>query len=251
MELAYTFAQEKHAGQKRASGEDYFTHPLQIAFIAAEEYELDVDSIIAALLHDVVEDTEYTIEDIQSRFGDDVAHLVAVVTKNKSADKKHSKQIANYRQILTSVQYDVRALLIKLADRLHNMRTLESMAPAKQMKIAGETDYFYAPLANRLGLYRIKRELENLSFKYRSPREYQELESSVNFYKENSGPGIIKFASSIQQRLAEADVKVRTEIRYRTPYSLWRKMCVDGRDFDHVEVKHYIRVIYDIDPESF
>ena len=248
---AYEFARMAHEGQFRKSGLPYISHPISVAMIIAEEMELDVNTIMAAFLHDVVEDTEYTIEDIESRFGEDVAHLVAVVTKNKSADKKHSKQIANYRQILTSVQYDVRALLIKLADRLHNMRTLESMAPAKKMKIAGETDYFYAPLANRLGLYRIKRELENLSFKYRSPREYQELESSVNFYKENSGPGIVKFAASIQQHLAEADVNVRTEIRYRTPYSLWRKMCVDGRDFDHVEVKHYIRVIYDIDPDSF
>lgn len=248
---AYEFARMAHEGQYRKSGLPYISHPIAVAIIIAEEMELDANTIMAAFLHDVVEDTQYTKEDILNNFGEDVAHLVAVVTKNKSQDKKHSKQIANYRQILASVQYDVRALLIKLADRLHNMRTLESMSPAKQMKIAGETDYFYAPLANRLGLYRIKRELENLSFKYRCPREYQELEANVAYYKENSGPGIIKFAQSISKHLADAGINVRTEIRYRTPYSLWRKMCVDGRDFDHVDIKHYVRVIYDIDPGSF
>lgn len=247
---AFEFADMAHDGQYRKSGLPYISHPIAVATIIADEMELDPNTIMAAFLHDVVEDTIYTKEDILERFGEDVAHLVAVVTKNKSADKKHSQQIANYRQILSSVQYDVRALLIKLADRLHNMRTLESMAPAKQMKIAGETDYFYAPLANRLGLYRIKRELENLSFKYRCPSEYQELEASVAYYKENSGPAIVKFSRSILDYLSSYGIKVRTEIRYRTPYSLWRKMQMDGRDFDHVDVKHYIRVIYDMAPDS-
>ena len=168
---AFEFSREAHRPQKRKSGEPYIIHPISVARIVAEELELGADPVIAAFLHDVVEDTQYTIEDIRERFGDEVAFLVGVVTQEKKEKYVQSKQIDNFRQILASMQYDVRALLIKLADRLHNMRTLSSMRPDKQMKIAGETDYFYAPLANRLGLYHVKTELENLSFQYRCPRE--------------------------------------------------------------------------------
>lgn len=133
----------------RKTGEPYIIHPIAVARIVAEELELGANPVIAAFLHDVVEDTPYTIDDIRERFGDDVAFLVGVVTKQKKERYEQSKQVDNFRQILASVQYDVRAILIKLADRLHNMRTLDSMRPDKQMKIAGETDYFYAPLANR------------------------------------------------------------------------------------------------------
>ena len=170
---AYELAAEAHKEQKRKTGEPYIIHPIAVARIVAEELELGANPIMAAFLHDVVEDTPYTIEDIRERFGDDVAFLVGVVTKQKKERYYKSKQVDNYRQILASVQYDVRAILVKLADRLHNMRTLASMRPDKQMKIAGETDYFYAPLANRLGLYHVKTELENLSFHYRCPREYE------------------------------------------------------------------------------
>lgn len=170
---AYELAAEAHKDQKRKTGEPYIIHPIAVARIVAEELELGANPIMAAFLHDVVEDTPYTIEDIRERFGDDVAFLVGVVTKQKKERYYKSKQVDNYRQILASVQYDVRAILVKLADRLHNMRTLASMRPDKQMKIAGETDYFYAPLANRLGLYHVKTELENLSFHYRCPREYE------------------------------------------------------------------------------
>ena len=166
MREAYQFAAEAHSKQHRKSGEPYIIHPIAVAAIVAEELELGENPVISAFLHDVVEDTEFTIEDIKQRFGDDVAFLVDTVTKRKKDSYQHSKQVDNYRQILESVHYDIRALLIKLADRLHNMRTLDSMRPDKQMKIAGETDYFYAPLANRLGLYHIKTELENLSFRY-------------------------------------------------------------------------------------
>ena len=169
---AFELAREAHKTQFRKSGEPYILHPIAVARIVAEELELGANPIIAAFLHDVVEDTDYTLEDIRKRFGDDVAFLVGVVTKKKKDRYERSKQVDNYQQILESVQFDVRALLIKLADRLHNMRTLDSMRPDKQMKIAGETDYFYAPLANRLGLYHVKSELENLSFRYRCPQEY-------------------------------------------------------------------------------
>ena len=147
---AYEFAYEAHKEQKRKSGEPYIMHPIAVASIVARELELGDNSVISAFLHDVVEDTDYTVEDIRERFGDDVAFLVDTVTKRKKDSYQHSKQVDNYRQILESVHYDIRALLIKLADRLHNMRTLDSMRADKQMKIAGETDYFYAPLANRL-----------------------------------------------------------------------------------------------------
>ena len=173
---AYELAAEAHKEQKRKTGEPYITHPIAVARIVAEELELGANPVMAAFLHDVVEDTQYTIEDIRERFGEDVAFLVGVVTKQKKEKYDKSKQVDNYRQILASVQYDVRAILVKLADRLHNMRTLASMRPDKQMKIAGETDYFYAPLANRLGLYHVKTELENLSFHYRCPREYEQIE---------------------------------------------------------------------------
>ena len=170
---AYALAAEAHKEQRRKTGEPYIIHPIAVARIVAEELELGANPVIAAFLHDVVEDTDYTIEEIRERFGDDVAFLVGVVTKRKKDKYEKSKQVDNYHQILASVQYDVRAILVKLADRLHNMRTLASMRPDKQMKIAGETDYFYAPLANRLGLYHVKTELENLSFHYRCPREYE------------------------------------------------------------------------------
>ena len=167
LRAAFEFAREAHSPQRRKSGEPYIIHPVNVARIVAEELELGADPIIAAFLHDVVEDTPYTIEDIKERFGENVAFLVGVVTKEKKDKYVQSKQVDNFRQILASMQDDVRALLIKLADRLHNMRTLDSMRADKQMKIAGETDYFYAPLANRLGLYHVKTELENLSFRYR------------------------------------------------------------------------------------
>ena len=153
---AYLLASKAHENQKRNSGEPYIIHPIAVARIVAKEFELDANAVIAAFLHDVVEDTETTIEDVRSEFGDDVAFLVDVVTKRSKTQDGQSKQVENFRQILDSVHYDIRALMIKLADRLHNMRTLDSMKPDKQMKIAGETDFFYAPLANRLGLYYVK-----------------------------------------------------------------------------------------------
>ena len=147
---ALMFAGEAHRKQKRNTGAPYIIHPISVATIAAEELKLDVNSVICAFLHDVVEDTKHTVKEIRERFGDDVAFLVNVVTKKKRSHYDMSKQVDNYKQLLDSLDYDIRALMVKIADRLHNMRTLSSMSPDKQMKIAGETDYFYAPLANRL-----------------------------------------------------------------------------------------------------
>ena len=244
LRAAFEFAREAHSPQRRKSGEPYIIHPVCVARIVAEELELGADPVIAAFLHDVVEDTHYTIEDIRERFGDDVAFLVGVVTKEKKDKYVQSKQVDNYRQILASMQYDVRALLIKLADRLHNMRTLSSMRPDKQMKIAGETDYFYAPLANRLGLYHVKTELENLSFKYRCPREFALLEKLLAEEFEQKDFHIRNFTSRIERLLEEGGIKARTEVRYRRPYSIWMKMHSKGCDFAHVDTKYYVRVIY-------
>ena len=241
---AFEFAREAHRPQRRKSGEPYIIHPVCVARIVAEELELGADPVIAAFLHDVVEDTDYSIEDIRDRFGDDVAFLVGVVTKEKKDKYVQSKQVDNYRQILASMQYDVRALLIKLADRLHNMRTLSSMRPDKQMKIAGETDYFYAPLANRLGLYHVKSELDNLSFKYRCPREFALLEKLLAEEFEHEERHIKAFTSKIERLLKEGGITARTEVRYRKPYSIWMKMHAKGCDFAHVPTKYYVRVIY-------
>lgn len=244
LRAAFEFAREAHSPQKRKSGEPYIIHPVNVARIVAEELELGADPVIAAFLHDVVEDTPYTIDDIRERFGDEVAFLVGVVTKEKKDIYVHSKQVDNFRQILASMQYDVRALLIKLADRLHNMRTLSSMKPDKQMKIAGETDYFYAPLANRLGLYHVKTELENLSFRYRCPREFALLEKLLAEEFENERPQIEAFTSKIECLLAAKGIEAYTEVRYRKPYSIWMKMHARGCDFAHVDTKYYVRVIY-------
>ncbi|MBQ5882814.1 MAG: bifunctional (p)ppGpp synthetase/guanosine-3',5'-bis(diphosphate) 3'-pyrophosphohydrolase [Bacteroidales bacterium] len=241
---AYAFAAEAHKEQRRKTGEPYIIHPIAVATIVAKELELGANPVIAAFLHDVVEDTDTTIDEIREKFGNDVAFLVNVVTKQKKASSEKSKQVDNYRQILASVQYDVRAILIKLADRLHNMRTLDSMRADKQMKIAGETDYFYAPLANRLGLYHIKSELENLSFRYRCPREYSQIEALMAKEKEDDKINIGPFVDKIKEALSPLNQNVYAEIRYRTPYSIWRKMQSLGCDFGHVDGKHYIRIVY-------
>ncbi|MBR1961563.1 MAG: bifunctional (p)ppGpp synthetase/guanosine-3',5'-bis(diphosphate) 3'-pyrophosphohydrolase [Alistipes sp.] len=245
---AYALAAEAHKEQFRKTGEPYIIHPIAVARIVAEELELGANPVIAAFLHDVVEDTAYTIEDIRERFGDDVAFLVGVVTKQKKDKYEKSKQVDNYRQILASVQYDVRAILIKLADRLHNMRTLDSMRPDKQLKIAGETDYFYAPLANRLGLYHIKSELENLSFRYRCPREYAKIEALMTKEQEENRANLDSFMEKIKEVISPLERWVRVELRYRTPYSVWRKMQSAGCDFNHIDGKHYIRIVFNATP---
>ena len=241
VERAYLLAAEAHSEQKRKSGEPYIIHPIAVARIVAEELELGANPIIASFLHDVVEDTDYTIEQIRERFGEDVARLVAAVTKQKKAKYQHSKQVDNFRQILESVSFDIHALLIKLADRLHNMRTLNSMRSDKQMKIAGETDYFYAPLANRLGLYHIKSELENLSFRYRCPREYAEIEALLNEEKESNKEKLSGFVGKLAEIM---ELWMYAELCYRTPYSIWRKMQDAGCDFEHVDGKYYFRIVY-------
>ena len=247
---AFELAREAHAEHKRKSGEPYIIHPIAVATIVAEELKLGANPVIAAFLHDVVEDTAYTIDDIRQRFGDDVAFLVSVVTKKSTGHYEISKQVDNYKQMLNSIHYDIRALLVKLADRLHNMRTLSSMRPDKQMKIAGETDFFYAPLANRLGLYNVKIELENLSFRYRCPHEYEYIARLILQDKENHQERLNAFTSKIREVLADDGINVEVKVIYRAPYSVWRKMRKSGDDFSHIPFRHFVEVKYACDNEQ-
>ena len=247
---AYDFAAYAHKGQLRKSGEPYISHPVAVARIVAEELELGANPVMAAFQHDVVEDCPYSIDEIRERFGDDVAFLVGVVTKQKKAQYDQSKQVDNFRQMLSSVQFDVRAILVKLADRLHNMRTLSSMRPDKQMKIASETDYFYAPLANRLGLYNVKTELENLSFRYRCPGEYEQIEKQLAELQQSEKPDVDVFIAKTKEILEANGIDARIELRMRSPYSIWRKMQSKCCDFEHIDSKHYLRIIYKADGSS-
>lgn len=242
---AFCLAREAHAPQVRKGGEPYILHPISVARIAAHDMQLDADSVIAAFLHDVVEDTPHTIQEIEERFGPDVAYLVGVVTKQKSTHYEYSKQLDNYRQILDSVQKDIRPVLIKLADRLHNMRTLASMRPEKQMKIAGETDYFYAPMANRLGLYHIKTELENLSFKYRCPEEYENISGLIAAHVAANRENLDTFKHQIEDVLRENGIKARVLVDFRRPFSLWRKMHKFDDDFNHLKYRHFLDVVFE------
>lgn len=250
IQAAYDLAADAHSSQIRKSGIPYITHPISVARIACVELGLGTNPIIAALLHDVVEDTDYTITDIRDRFGEDVAFLVDVLTKKECAEYKVSKQIDNFKQMLDSIQYDIRALLIKLSDRLHNMRTLGSMRADKQMKIASETDYFYAPLANRLGLYEIKSELENLSMKFRSPQEYERVEKKIVSYMRLHQDDIEEFLRPIRETLEDAGFHAKVYARPRSVYALWRKMQNSGLTFKELEHVHLVNIIFPYDPET-
>ena len=251
VEAAYQLAKKAHAPQFRKSGIPYITHPISVARTALVELGLGTNSIMAALLHDVVEDTEYTIENIQEAFGEDVAFLVSVLTKKEAEEYKVSKQIDNFKQMLDSINYDIRALLIKLSDRLHNMRTLGSMRTDKQMKIASETDYFYAPLANRLGLYEIKSELENLSLKFRSPQEYERIEKKIISYMKLHEKDIEDFLGPIREALTAEGIEAKVYGRPRSVYALWRKMKDTGQTFRELEHIHLVDVIFPFNAKRY
>ena len=244
MHEAFRYAREAHRNQKRKTGEPYIIHPIAVARIVAEELQLGAATVCAAFLHDVVEDTPTTIEKINEMFGKDVAFLVHVVTKQKKTSYAMSKQLDNFKQMLDSMHYDIRAILIKLADRLHNMRTLESMRPDKQMKIAGETDYFYAPLANRLGLYTIKIELENLSFKYRCPQWYFKIRDLIEKDRKLDETRMKTFNNTVDKILHENGIKFKREVAYKQPYNIWRKMKTQNEDYEHLECRHFTRIVF-------
>ena len=209
---AFNFANQAHKGIKRRSGEPYIMHPIAVASIVCNEIGLGSTSICAALLHDVVEDTDYTVEDIENIFGPKIAQIVDGLTKISGGifGDRASAQAENFKKLLLTMSNDIRVILIKIADRLHNMRTLGSMLPNKQYKIAGETLYIYAPLANRLGLYKIKTELENLSFKYEHPEEYQEIEETEQRWESfcTEDAEIVLVAYGISSRVSKEAVKI-------------------------------------------
>ncbi len=240
IEKAYLLAEEAHRPQKRKSGLPYILHPLAVALVVVEEMrQQDAAIVCAALLHDVVEDTEHTLEEIGDLFGADVAFLVGAVTK------PNKKQVDNFQHILQSVNNDIRVLILKLSDRLHNMRTLDSMRPQKQWKIASETQFFFAPLAGRLGLFKVKSELENLAFKFLNPSEYAFLETALAEDRERTRSAVDSFIEDARKHIAGImGPAVSWDIRYRNPYSIWREMREHKCDFYHVPDKHYIRVLY-------
>ena len=241
---AYLLAKEAHAPQKRKSGEPYILHPIAVALIVAKELQLDANTVITAFLHDVVEDTPYTVEDIRERFGNDVAGLVNVVTKQKKETYHTTKQVDNYQQILASLHYDIRAVMVKISDRLHNMRTLQSMRPDKQMKIAGETDCFYAPLANRLGLFEVKSDLENLSFKYRCELEYGDIERWLQQDEADNRERLQRFCKNVKGTLKDHGIQCNVETFWRRPYSIWRRMKQQDVDFWHLPNRYYVRITF-------
>lgn len=242
---AYALAEEAHRPQRRKSGEPYILHPIAVAMIVACEIGLGANPICAALLHDVVEDTDHTIKEIREMFGEDVSTLVDTVTKRKSEKYETSLQVDNYKQMLQSIHYDIRALLLKLADRLHNMRTLKSMLPHKQLKIASETDYFYAPLAHRLGLYKVKTELENLSFRYRQPNEYNEMKEYITRYVKNHAAAAEAWMQPIRDVLASRGIKANVVCEPRSAYSIYAKMKEDSISLNEVEHIRIVHIVYD------
>ena len=249
IERAFKFAKEAHAGVRRRSGEPYILHPIAVAKIASQEIGLGSTSICAALLHDVVEDTDYTVEDIRRNFGDKIAQLVEGLTKISGGifGDKASMQAENYRKLLLTMSEDIRVVLIKMADRLHNMRTLGSMAPAKQYKIAGETLYIYAPLAHRLGLFAIKTELEDLSFKYEHPQAWNEITQKIKESEARRSEVYSDFSAPIKEKLDEMGLEYEAKARLKSCYSIWRKMETKHVPFEEVYDLYAMRIVFECD----
>ena len=244
---AFNFANQAHKGIKRRSGEPYIMHPLAVAQIVCNEIGLGSTSICAALLHDVVEDTDYTVEDIENIFGPKIAQIVDGLTKISGGifGDRASAQAENFKKLLLTMSDDIRVILIKIADRLHNMRTLGSMLPNKQFKIAGETLYIYAPLANRLGLYKIKTELENLSFKYEHPEEYQEIEEKLAATATERDKVFNDFTTPIRAQLDKMGLKFRILARVKSIYSIWNKMLTNHVPFEEIYDLLAVRIIFE------
>ena len=244
---AFNFANQAHKGIKRRSGEPYIMHPIAVASIVCNEIGLGSTSICAALLHDVVEDTDYTVEDIENIFGPKIAQIVDGLTKISGGifGDRASAQAENFKKLLLTMSNDIRVILIKIADRLHNMRTLGSMLPNKQYKIAGETLYIYAPLANRLGLYKIKTELENLSFKYEHPEEYAEIEEKLNATAAERDKVFNDFTAPIRTQLDKMGLKYRILARVKSIYSIWNKMQTKHLPFEEIFDLLAVRIIFE------
>ncbi|MBR4739764.1 MAG: bifunctional (p)ppGpp synthetase/guanosine-3',5'-bis(diphosphate) 3'-pyrophosphohydrolase [Bacteroidales bacterium] len=261
VQRAFEFANEAHKNVRRRSGEPYILHPIAVAQIVVDDIGLGYKSISAALLHDVVEDTDYTVEDLRERFGDKIATLVDGLTKIKNVldteqktrgtdISQQSLQAENFKRILLTMNDDVRVVLIKLADRLHNCRTIEHMPEHKRDKILSETMFIFIPLAHRLGLYSIKSELENIWLRFKEPEAYQDIKSRIDRKVQEKGKEMTDFVQPIEEALNAAGFKYEIKKRIKTPYSAWRKMQTKGISFDEVYDLYAIRIIFDNDQQS-
>ncbi len=259
VQQAFDFANDAHKNVRRRSGEPYMLHPIAVAQIVVDDIGLGYKSIAAALMHDVVEDTDYTVEDLRERFGDKIASLVDGLTKIKNVldyeDKNkmgspQSMQAENFKRILLTLNDDPRVVLIKLADRLHNCRTIEFMPEHKRDKILSETMFVFIPLAHRLGLYGIKSELENIWLRYKEPEAYAEIDAKIRRNIEERGKEMTAFVEPIETALTKAGFKFEIKKRVKTPYSAWHKMQVKQISFEQVYDLFAIRIIFDPDPNS-
>ena len=248
---AFDIALDAHKDQRRKTGEPYIYHPIEVAKIVANEIGLGATSIACALLHDVIEDSEYTYEDLKKIFGKNIADIVNGLTKISVMNQQNiSVQSENYRKLLLTLSEDFRVILIKIADRLHNMRTLESMHPAKQKKIASETAYIYAPLAHRFGLYSIKSELEDLSLKYNNPDVYNEILNKLEVAKEGREKYVEEFKKEVSEQLKEEKLNFTIKGRAKAISSIYRKMQKQNVTFEEVYDNYAIRIIYKSDPKN-
>ena len=243
---AFDIAVDAHKNQRRKSGEAYIFHPIAVAKIVASEIGLDSTSIAAALLHDVVEDTDYTLADIEQLFGEAVARIVDGLTKisHLSSNKDNSLQAENFRKMLLTLNEDIRVIIIKIADRLHNMQTMDAMPPHKQVKTASETLYIYAPLAHRIGMYNIKTELEDLSLKYTEPEVYNDIFSKIKESKQQQDIYINSFTGMIKDSLDKESLAYEIKGRPKSIFSIRRKMMVQNVSFDEVYDKFAVRIVY-------
>ena len=243
---AFNFAHKAHYGVRRLSGEPYILHPIAVARICVSEIGLGSTSICSALLHDVVEDTDYTVEDIAGLFGDKIAQIVSGLTKISGGvfGSKASEQAENFRKLLLTISDDIRVVLIKIADRLHNMRTLGAQPKDKQYKIAGETQYIYAPLAHRLGLFPIKTELEDLSFKYEHPETWEEIHAKLEAVRGKQLESFEQFAEPIRERLESMGYTFTLKARIKSVYSIWKKMVQKQIPFEDVYDLLAVRIVF-------
>ncbi len=243
---AFNFARQAHKGVRRLSGEPYIMHPIAVARIAVEEMGLGSTSICAALLHDVVEDTDYTVEDMENIFGSKIAQIVDGLTKISGGifGDQASAQAENFKKLLLMMSDDIRVILIKICDRLHNMRTLQSQPANKQYKIAGETLYIYAPLANRLGLNKIKTELEDLSFRYEHPEEYNYIKGKLADTQEQLDSIFDTFTKPIRAALDRMGIQYDIKARVKSPYSIWKKMQNKHVTFEEIYDILAVRIVY-------
>ncbi|MDR0865110.1 MAG: RelA/SpoT family protein [Candidatus Symbiothrix sp.] len=248
---AFKFADQAHKGVKRRSGEPYIMHPLAVALIVSDEMGLGSTSISSALLHDVVEDTDYSVEDIQNLFGEKIAQIVDGLTKISGGifAEAASAQAENMRKLLLTMSDDIRVILIKIADRLHNMRTLGSLLPAKQYKIAGETMYLYAPMAHRLGLFSIKTELEDLSFRYEHPEEYKLIEQKLAATQTNRERIYEHFAGPLKESLTQLGYQYKMQARVKSIYSIWNKMQSKNVGFEDIYDIFAVRIVFEPKPD--